>query len=70
MSVSTNKADQAAQLCQEILAELDKTTDFEERCILLGVLTDNMNKWTLEMKLQEIQRKSREQSGRNEGIGQ
>lgn len=54
-----NKAEQAAKLCEEILAELDKTTDFEERCILLGVLTDNLNQWTLSMKVQQIQRNSR-----------
>lgn len=55
-----NKVEQAARLCEEVLAELEKTTDPEERWILLGVITDNLNKWTLEMKLQAIQRKSRE----------
>lgn len=51
---------EATRLCEEVLAELDKTTDVAERCILLGVLTDNLNKWNLEMRLEIIQRKSRE----------
>lgn len=55
-----NKVEQAARLCKEVLAELDKTTDPREKLILLGVLTDNLNKWSLEMKLQQIQRNSRD----------
>lgn len=60
-----NKVEQASQLCGKVLAELDKTTDIEERCVLLGVLTTNMNQWSLEMQLQRIQRNSRESTNLN-----
>ena len=65
MSVFTNKVEQAAQFCEEVLAELDKTTDVEERCILLNVLSDRLNKWNLDMRLEIIRRKSLESTNTN-----
>lgn len=54
-----SKAEQAAIFCQEVLVELDKTTDIEERLILLGVLTNQLNEWSLAMRI-EAMRKNRE----------
>lgn len=55
-----NKAEQAAVFCEEVLAEFEKTNDPEEKLILLGVLTNKLNEWSLAMKLDAIQRESRE----------
>lgn len=60
-----NKVEQAAKLCEEVLAELDKTTDVAERCILLNVLSDQLTKWNLDMRLEIIRRKSRESINTN-----
>ena len=60
-----NKVEQATQFCEEVLAELDKTTDVEERCILLNVLSDRLTKWNLDMRLEIIRRKSLESTNTN-----
>ncbi len=65
MSVFTNKVEQATKLCEEVLAELDKTTDVAERCILLNVLSDQLTKWNLDMRLEIIRRKSLESTNTN-----
>ncbi len=65
MSVSTNRLAEACKFCEEILAELDKTTDIEERIILLNILNEKLIGWNVEMKLQAIQRKSREFTNTN-----
>lgn len=64
-----NKAEQAAVFCEEILTEFEKTNDPEEKLILLGVLTNKLNEWSLAMRLDAIQRGSREQSRGNEKAG-
>lgn len=54
-----NKTERAAIFCQEVLAEMDRTQDLEEKLILLGVLTNQLNEWSLAMRL-EAMRKNRE----------
>lgn len=54
-----NKAERAAIFCQEVLAEMDRTQDPEEKLILLDVLTNQLNEWNLAMRL-ETMRKNRE----------
>lgn len=51
---------QAADFCRQILEEIDRTEDRDEKIILLNVLSERVNQWTLAMRLQIIQRKSKE----------
>lgn len=58
----SNRLEAAGKLCKEILVELSKTTDIEEKIILLGILNEKMIGWNVEMKLEQIQRGSHARS--------
>lgn len=55
-----NKIGEAVAFTEELLGKLDRETDPAERCILLNVLAERLNQWTLEARLQIIQRNSKE----------
>lgn len=54
-----NKVAEAVAFTEELLDKLDRETDPAERCILLNVLAERLNQWTLEARLQIIQRNSK-----------
>lgn len=51
---------EANDFCEEFNRLYEAETDPEEKMILLGVLTQRLNAWTLEQRLRIIQRKSKE----------
>lgn len=51
---------EANDFCEEFNRLYEAETDPEEKMILLKVLSERLNAWTLEQRLRIIQRKSKE----------
>lgn len=54
-----SRAKEAVDFCSQFRIEFDKAQSEDEKIILLQVLAERLNTWTLQMKLEQIQKKSK-----------